>query len=811
MDNSNKKKVKKTPQNISSSKKHSRNPGTLQKSPQEKSQKDNDSILKFGSAMNIKEPKIPSKPNLPKSWITEGTKSHKKWAKESKKGQNYVRCVFCEEDILVESCYGEHCHQTTKKHLEKEEKWRKDNPKEEEEVKEESKRIQDENLEKERAILTFEYNLIQFIAKMNCPIQLGEQFIQFLKSNIPLSEFVNVANVTRQKSSLILNHCIKPVIKEEIESKLTSSFFSLIIDEGTDKMKTKHLALIVQFWGDKGPECTLYSLINCSDKQESNAIFEIINEEILKKPYGKNLVAFASDGASVMRAPKNSVVQKLKEKNPHIWDIHCLAHCFNLISGFAADCLPDSVEQLVKQLYNHFAHSSLRISQWLELQEYMNLKPYKLLRWCETRWSSLKEAVCRILVRWDPLLDYFTNINSNSDSQFILKKLKKAPNKLYLQFLQIFLGKIDAINKHFQNQFAQIALTESVIGNFFETVVNILLKPEFKKLSLSEKLGLVQRNKELNLFTIHEDYIKNIEELTIHFQEIYGGAIEFQLIEDRNILKNIIEDFKKFLLRLLFKAQKVLPFNNDLLSKIKCLNPKEFDENTFLSLAKNYPNIIPPTKFFKLYEEIQLWEKNIQAIQDIFEIHNEDIISFYKDPRITKPYEELVLFAKTLLIFPHSSAEAERIFSQMNCIKSVKRSNLHDETLESLLMVKYNQLDFSNQELMERVDYKYRETLKNNNEEKKGKEIKRKSSQISRSSSIKNNLIVAESKTEGLDLGFFKKQKMNDQRLMQEKQETSVDINLPRKRESSETFVNEEFIIDDEIHNLSGLFDQNSI
>ena len=80
-------------------------------------------------------------------------------------------------------------------------------------------------MEKERAILTFEYNLIQFTAKMNCPIQLGEQFIKIFKIKYSLSEFVNVANVTRQKSSLILNHCIKPVIKEEIESKLTSSFF----------------------------------------------------------------------------------------------------------------------------------------------------------------------------------------------------------------------------------------------------------------------------------------------------------------------------------------------------------------------------------------------------------------------------------------------------------------------------------------------------------------------------------------------------------------------------------------------------------
>ena len=70
------------------------------------------------------------------------------------------------------------------------------------------------------------------------------------------------------------------------------------------------------------------------------------------------------------------------------------------------------------------------------------------------------------------------------------------------------------------------------------------------------------------------------------------------------------------------------------------MNPKEFDENSFLSLAKSYPNINPPTKSFKLYEEIQLWDKNIQTIQDIFKIHDEDTISFYKDTKITKSYEE---------------------------------------------------------------------------------------------------------------------------------------------------------------------------
>ena len=62
---------------------------------------------------------------------------------------------------------------------------------------------------------------------------------------------------------------------------------------------------------------------------------------------------------------------------------------------------------------------------------------------------------------------------------------------------------------------------------------------------------------------------------------------------------------------------------------------------------------------------------------------------------------------------------------------------------------------------------------------RKKKEIKRKSNQISRSSSVIDNLAVAESKAESLDLEFLKKQRMNDQKLMQVKLDAPIDINLP--------------------------------
>jgi len=186
---------------------------------------------------------------------------------------------------------------------------------------------------------------------------------------------------------------------------------------------------------------------------------------------------------------------------------------------------------------------------------------------------------------------------------------------------------------------------------------------------------------------------------------------------------------KTFLVRLLYKAQKALPFGNDLLSKIGCLFPSNFDENNLLILAKTYNNIIPSSRYFKFYEEVQTWEENLETLKLIFNNCNGDIISFFRDKRINETYEQIALLAKTLLIFPHSSAEAERLFSQLKCVKSVKRAQLNDDTLESLLLLKYNKMDFEKEESFQKVQLKHAEVIKKISAKKT--ELKRKSSQIS--------------------------------------------------------------------------------
>ena len=215
----------------------------------------------------------------------------------------------------------------------------------------------------------------------------------------------------------MIRDCIKPVLDEELAKILSNKKFSIILDETTEISKLKCLAILVQFWDDnKSLTVMLHSITDCSLKQDAEGLYQVLNDRILSKPYSKNIIGYSSDGASVLRGKNNSVLQRLKQIYPKIWDIHCLPHCFNLICSFASKAL---IEPLVKSIYNHFAHSSLRIAKWSKLQSAMNLKPFKIVGLSATRWCSLFEVVDHILFRLNALIEYF---KTNTDNKVKYEK-----------------------------------------------------------------------------------------------------------------------------------------------------------------------------------------------------------------------------------------------------------------------------------------------------------------------------------------------------------------------------------------------------
>lgn len=65
------------------------------------------------------------------------------------------------------------------------------------------------------------------------------------------------------------------------------------------------------------------------------------------------------------------------------------------------------VEHFVRSIYNYFAHSAKRHSEFVEFQQFTNVEPHRLLRPCQTRWRSLNAVVARVVKQWAALELYF--------------------------------------------------------------------------------------------------------------------------------------------------------------------------------------------------------------------------------------------------------------------------------------------------------------------------------------------------------------------------------------------------------------------
>ena len=76
-----------------------------------------------------------------------------------------------------------------------------------------------------------------------------------------------------------------------------------------------------------------------------------------------------------------------------------------------------------------------------------------------------------------------------------------------------------------------------------------------------------------------------------------------------------------FLIRLLYKSQKILPFKNELLSQVFCIFPSPFTEEAekyLLSLLKVYSNIVSADQYHKFYSEVQKWGENIDYLNNLY-------------------------------------------------------------------------------------------------------------------------------------------------------------------------------------------------
>lgn len=260
-------------------------------------------------------------------------------------------------------------------------------------------------------------------------------------------------------------HLVKNVIAlretEKIVDILQTRKFSILIDESTDISDIKIMCVLVQFLSKENEIKTqLLDLIalkatDCSAKNLFQSFKELLNN---KKIPINNIIGMASDNASVMMhyhyiGCKNSFFSRLQSEVPNVIMLNCICHSSAIIASKAYEKLPETCENLIRNMATYISGSAKRCAILTEFQEFFDVEKRKILKLSNTRGLILHNCVIRILDNWEVLKHYFIlAVNEDRSAEIILDQLNNNSIKAYLLFLKYALIFFNTFNALFQSR-----------------------------------------------------------------------------------------------------------------------------------------------------------------------------------------------------------------------------------------------------------------------------------------------------------------------------------------------------------------------
>lgn len=321
--------------------------------------------------------KKPYTPKYRKEW--EKDIDLKKWLTSSEKSNYYCHCKFCFDDYLG-GISAVRKHSQSEKHKKN--------------ASSVSTRIdhlplvlkvKDNKFKTKEA----ELRIAMFIVEHNIALRTSDHLVQLIKHINPESEIVQNIFSNRTKSIMLVNNVIGSCAFDDLISRMKTNCFSILIDESTDKSAIKHLAIVVRMMAKdqfiiKDEFGSLSEISNATAQSVFDAIMKFFKDNDI--PYKNNLIGFGSDGAKVMFGSKHSVKTLLEKEIPGLFVLKCVCHSMALCASYAAEKIPNSVEDMVRDIYTYMKMSFKRQTEYKEFQVFVETKPHKILQVCQTRW-----------------------------------------------------------------------------------------------------------------------------------------------------------------------------------------------------------------------------------------------------------------------------------------------------------------------------------------------------------------------------------------------------------------------------------------
>ncbi|XP_063431636.1 zinc finger BED domain-containing protein 5-like [Mytilus trossulus] len=138
-----------------------------------------------------------------------------------------------------------------------------------------------------------------------------------------------------------------------------SEKFTVMIDESNDKGDNKKLNILVRVYNQtlRIVSTQFFGIPTCNIGT-SSSIFNCLNQVFIDRdiPWA-NCIGFSSDNCNVMIGKNNSVLTRIQQMSPSVFNVGCVCHLANLCAQKAIKTLPLPVDDFLVDIYYHFHHS----------------------------------------------------------------------------------------------------------------------------------------------------------------------------------------------------------------------------------------------------------------------------------------------------------------------------------------------------------------------------------------------------------------------------------------------------------------------
>lgn len=504
---------------------------------------------------------------------------------------------------------------------------------------------------------------------------------QLCNNTFSLSDSKTDLHLHRTKCKGLIVNILGPHFSESLVKDIGEQKFSLIIDESTDISVSKLLAVSVRYYSTQMNEIvsTFLGIVEL-EKCDATSIVVSLKQLLLDlKLNPKKVQGLGTDNASVMCGVNNGVYVKMKTEfdNNSIVLMRCVCHSLQLaLSHATEETLPRNIEFLIRETYKWFSCSTQRRLEYKQIYNTINCDkgerdPHNIPEMCNTRWISIEPAINRILEQYTELTLHFQLARRKAHcytAELLYNMYKDPVNKVYLYYIQTIVNELQKTNKLFESENVDPTKLLDSLANLVQSISGRIINPTAKidplKCSIDNYidphpyLGYSVEN-ELKLSNLSEDVNTNLRERCVNFTK-----------------------------KLVQELQNRLPDNLEVLRKMSILSVKE----TLKTVKQPITDLAIALGFEEHIDKIENQWRNISYIKWMNETSTPEFwqeVSQYTDAGGQTPFSELVSLAFSVLTLPHSNAEVERIFSQVNIVKNKLRNRLKTDTLSAILSVRF--------------------------------------------------------------------------------------------------------------------------